>query len=260
MTLFFSICAVVGCTLLFLQTAMQFLGFSFDFFGADAGVGDLHTDVHVDHIDFSHDVPNDVDVGHDIPGDGSADYSDAIQHESMRDVGLHQATPADYDGWNAHHHGDTPRAETNALSRLLAFLSLQTVVAFLAFFGLAGLSGQQAGISLPGSTLIAVLAGLCSMVVLTKIMGLYHQLERNGMVRIQRTVGCAGRVYLRVPGENSGMGKVTVKVQGRTVELKARTRGTMLPTGHPVIVSNILDHQTVEVVSESAVKRTPVAG
>lgn len=258
MSLLFSICAVVGCTLLILQTLMQFLGFSFDLFGADVGVGDLHTDIQADHVDFGHDISSDVHGAHDASGDGPADYSDSVQNDAAREVGLHQATPADYDGWNAHHHGDTPRAETNALSRLLAFLSLQTVVAFLAFFGLAGLSGQQAGLSIPGSTLIAILAGLCSMVVLTKIMGLYHKLERNGMVRIQRTIGCPGRVYLRIPGENSGIGKVTVKAQGRTVELKARTRGTMLPTGHPVIVSKVLDHQTVEVISESVVKRTPV--
>lgn len=228
---------------------MQFLGFSFDLFGADSGLGDLNTDSHVDHIDLGHDLSNDVDFGQDLPGDG---LSDSSHHEGARQVGLHQATPADYDGWNNHHLQETSKAETNSLSRLLAFLSLQTVVAFLAFFGLAGLSGQQAGLSIPGSTLIALLAGLCSMIVLTKIMGLYHQLERNGMVRIQRTVGCPGRVYLRIPGENSGCGKVTVKVQGRTVEFLARTRGTMLPTGHPVVVSNVVDHQTVEVVSKSA--------
>ena len=246
MTLFFTICAVIGCTLLLLQTAMQLVGFSFDLFGADAAAGDLSTDIPTDH----------AGAGFDASGDmGSVDYADGSGHDGSRTVGLHDATPADYDGGNVHHGGDTSRVESHALSRLLAFISLQTIVAFLAFFGLAGLSSQQAGMSVPASGLAALLAGVCSMVVLTKIMSLYHKLERNGMVRINRTVGCPGRVYLRIPGENSGFGKVTIKVQGRTVELKAQTRGELLPTGKSIIVSNVLDHQTVEVVAAATAER-----
>jgi hypothetical protein len=87
--------------------------------------------------------------------------------------------------------------------------------------------------------------GLLSMLILSKVVQGFRRLHQDGGLRLRRAVGCPGRVYLRIPGEGSGEGKVTIVLQGRTVELKARTNGPLLKTGAEVVVTHLLDNQTV---------------
>lgn len=197
----FILCALVGCTLLVLQTVMQLVGLGHD------AAGDVGMDV-------------DTGGGHSAGGVEQHHYAGTTQH-----------------------HGSTP------LPKIVQFLSYQTIVAFLAFFGLGGLAASQAQIPPAGSGILAVTAGLLSAVVITYVLKGFRKLQRDGTVRIHRALDCPGRVYLRIPGEESGVGKVTVTVQGRTVEMLAKTKGPLLPTGTAVVVVDILDQQTVEVAA-----------
>lgn len=220
MATLFSICAVIGCTLLMLQTLMQILG-------------------------LSHDLGGDIGVDH-APAHGGADFSSDVDSPDAPDSSDHDLPdPGDV---TVHHSG-------TALGRLVEFLSFQTIVAFLAFFGLIGLAAQQSGASNIGAGLAGMLAGGASMVIISKVLKLYRKLERDGTVRIARAVGCPGRVYLRIPGKNEGNGKVTIKIQGRTMEYKARTEGETIPTGASIVVTRVIDHQTLEV----ALQEAPVA-
>jgi len=73
------------------------------------------------------------------------------------------------------------------------------------------------------------------------------QLKADGTQRIDRAVGNTGTVYLSVPANQEGTGKVTVKVQNRTVEYLAVTRHQALATGTPVQVVAVVGPDTVEV-------------
>ena len=68
-------------------------------------------------------------------------------------------------------------------------------------------------------------------------------------MHIGRAVGTTGTVYLSVPGKNGGAGKVTVKVQNRTVEYQAVTSQETLATGTAVQVIAVVGPDTVEVIS-----------
>ena len=68
-----------------------------------------------------------------------------------------------------------------------------------------------------------------------------------GQPRPRNALGQSARVYLRIPGHNSGFGKVTVKVQGRTAEFNACTPGSELPTGALVKIARMSTPDTFEV-------------
>jgi len=79
-----------------------------------------------------------------------------------------------------------------------------------------------------------------------------RRLESDGSIVVERAVGTAGTVYLTVPPGESGVGRVQLALQGRTVELRAVTRErSPIPTGSPVVVVGIVDGDTVEVIPTS---------
>jgi hypothetical protein len=136
--------------------------------------------------------------------------------------------------------------------QLARYITLQTLVAFFTFFGLGGWAALEAGRSNAAAVLFAFTTGVAFMFGVGYAFGSLRKLEQAGNECIRRTVGCRGRVYLRIPGEHSGVGKATITSQGRTIELKARTPGPELKTGSTIQVSKVLDWQTVEVVPVSS--------
>ena len=152
----------------------------------------------------------------------------------MHDVDLH-----DVDGHGIEDHG-------HGTSWFLGVLSIRTITAALAFFGLVGIATSE---SLPpySGFLLAVAAGGCAMVLMAWLMRSLHRLKSEGNVQIENAVGQMATVYLTVPGSKSGAGKITVKVQDRTMEYQAMTAGDALPTGTPVMIVGVMAPDMLEV-------------
>lgn len=134
-------------------------------------------------------------------------------------------------------------------SAFFGLLSIRSIVAAIAFFGLSGLAAQAA--DLPDLTAlgVAAAAGFFSMWVVAVTMRAISQLRAEGTVEIANTIGLSAQVYLRIPPNQTGAGKVTVEIQGRTTEFLAKTTNqTELPTGSHVTIVRVLDGETVEVV------------
>ena len=74
-----------------------------------------------------------------------------------------------------------------------------------------------------------------------------QSLQAEGTVRILGSVGQHGNVYLRVPANRSGSGKIQFNLQNRTMEYLAVTAGPELPTGTKVVVVAVVDPTTLEV-------------
>ena len=92
-------------------------------------------------------------------------------------------------------------------------------------------------------------AGFVSLYIVAWLMSLIHKLDSSGNLKMRNAVGQSGKVYLKIPGELSGTGKVTITVQNRSVECKAVTAGNEIPTGAPIRVKRLRGADTVEVVS-----------
>jgi hypothetical protein len=126
-------------------------------------------------------------------------------------------------------------------------LSLRTIAAALTFFGLGGLASYYGGLQPGYCILIAVGSGALAMYLVAYVMRMLSRLRSDGSVRIENAVGTTGTVYLRIPGNRAGAGKVTLVVQGRTVECQAITGQDAIPTGARVRVVALAGPDTVEV-------------
>lgn len=126
-------------------------------------------------------------------------------------------------------------------------LSFRTVVAFIAFFGVGGMASLQGGLPDAVTILIATVCGGFAFWITGFVMSQLHRLQSSGNVNLQNALGIEAKVYLRIPAERGGEGKITVPVQGRSVEARAFTRGPELPTGALCRVVAVHDTSTVEV-------------
>jgi membrane protein implicated in regulation of membrane protease activity len=152
-------------------------------------------------------------------------------------------------GLEIDHVGDLDHADAGQSNLFFGILSFKTLTAFLAFFGLSGLACEELGLeSEPLILAISTTAGLSSAVVVAMLMRLLVGLQSSGTLDLRRAIGKTAKVYLRVPGQMSGSGKIHVIVDGREVELNAMTRGDEVPTGALVEVVQRLDGATFEVM------------
>lgn len=129
----------------------------------------------------------------------------------------------------------------------MGLLSVRSVASFLTFFGLVGLWGHQRDWTPAASAGAGLLAGLAMMVLVAWVMVQYRKLDSSGNVDPDGAVGGTAVVYLTVPGEGSGRGKITVSLQGRTHEFQATTTGPALATGAEVRVLRRVSSDTFEV-------------
>jgi hypothetical protein len=158
-------------------------------------------------------------------------------------IGGDHADPGHHDFGHAHDaahdHGDG--------NWFLGLLTFRSVCAAVAFFGLGGLTAGYYGLPDTARMAAAALSGFAALYLVATLMKMLYRLKADGAVRIGHAVGRTGTVYLRVPGQKAGPGKVTLNLQNRTVELEAFTAADELPTGTPVRVVAVLGPSSVEV-------------
>jgi len=126
-------------------------------------------------------------------------------------------------------------------------VSLRTVVAGIAFFGLGGLAGLTGGTSPAVSLLIAVVSGLTALYAVYYLYWSAARLKEDGSLSEKTLVGATGSVYVRIPPAGTGAGKVLVCQQGRTAEYEAVTAEDELKASTPIVVVRIISSTTVEV-------------
>ena len=132
-------------------------------------------------------------------------------------------------------------------SWLFGVISFRTIVAALAFFGLAGLAARAAGLSLPLTLAVAIGAGLAAMYGVYFLFDSMKKLSAEGTVHIRQALGKHGTVYITIPAEESGAGKIQLNLQNRTMEYMALTAGQAIAPGAKVIVTDIVTSDTVAV-------------
>ncbi|HMF17267.1 MAG TPA: hypothetical protein VKE98_08685 [Gemmataceae bacterium] len=137
----------------------------------------------------------------------------------------------------------------------LSMLTIRTLSAALAFFGLAG-SAASHHLEPLQALGIAILAGAVAFFFVGWMLRLLTKLNVDGSARIERAVGSRGTVYLSIPAARAGVGKVHVSLLNRTHEYKAITsKEESLPTGAKIVVVSIVSADTVEVAPFSETER-----
>lgn len=219
MSTVFLFCAVIGGTFLACQIIMTLLGMG----------GDGHVDVSGDMGDVG---DLDLDVGGDVHVDAGGDVSHV-------DVSSDAHGGGDHGGGDGNGHDDS--------TSNFRVISFRTGVAGLTFFGLGGLAADATNAPPVMVWGVAIGCGAAAIYAVYWMFRLLYTLKNDGTIHITNAVGCLGTVYLRVPGNNSGAGKIHVCVQSRTAEYLAMTEGELLPTGTKIVVVDVLTPSTVQV-------------
>ena len=109
-------------------------------------------------------------------------------------------------------------------------LTFQGIMAFLMFFGLAGLYVTKSGGGRSPAILAGGAAGGLSMYATGKLFELFVNLQQDGTMELSEAIGAKGQVYLRIGDD--GVGQVTVEVNEAQRTFNAKSEdGTGIATG-----------------------------
>lgn len=218
--------AVPATLILILQTLLLLFGLH----GSSSdGDGDVDTD-----LDGDLDSDLDADLDADLDGDG---FPDA-------DVDADADGDADGDGDTA---GDV-QSGGHGLFEGLKILTLRGVVAFLAIFGWGTLWLLRLGLHFLLALFLGVAMGTWAMVLVALLLRVALRLQDDGTIQPQNALGLSGTVYLTLPAQRRGAGKVNVLVQDQLTEFVAVTDDLQsIPTGAEVVVVGLSGRSTLVV-------------
>ena len=191
----------------------------------------------------------DSDVGHDVGADVDTDVGGA-DFDSGADLGGHDMGGHDLGGHDAGHGHDA--AHTGAGIRLF---TVQTIVSFLVTFGWSGVAFGSSEMPWWLAFILAFVIGAVTLFGMAKLMQVMMKLQSSGNIDLTNAVGLSGEVYIPVPANEGGMGKVNITVQGRYGEYNAVTKGPeLLKTGMFVKVVEVRGN-TLVVEKEASEKK-----
>lgn len=133
-------------------------------------------------------------------------------------------------------------------SWLFGVLSFRTLITGAAFFGVAGRAATASGLSNGMALIVASGFGLAAMYGMYWLMQGISGLASSGNQRISSALGRRATVYLPIPADRAGAGKIQISMQNRIVELQAVTdEPDRLITGETVEVVAITGSDQVRV-------------
>ncbi|MCL2772929.1 MAG: hypothetical protein FWD71_06230 [Oscillospiraceae bacterium] len=208
-TIFFVI-AASSTIILIIQTILAVVGFGHndsDIGGDHDGGGDIHAD-----------VPH--DIAHDVHFDHSHDGGGHVPHDT------------DNTGPNsAASHYDANGLQLFTIRGIMAFLMVGSWVGFL-----TARTGTNEFIAL----LLAIVSGAIALFFMAKLLQFLMGMQEDGTTNVKNALGQVGQVYIRIPAEEKGVGKVNVTVQEKLCEFDAVTeKDEILQTGEMVYVTDI---------------------
>ena len=109
-----------------------------------------------------------------------------------------------------------------------------------------GLMAYSWGLTHPFfAVLIGILVGSLFVAVNIGMLALLSMVKHEGNVHLEGAIGEEARVTLTVPEGRSGVGKVSLSLQGRFKEYHAVTDGRELQRNSPVTVVDVSGSQLV---------------
>ena len=94
--------------------------------------------------------------------------------------------------------------------------------------------------------LISALVGVALVVMVMYLFKWLNSMQQTGTIDVFKlAAGCQGKVYLSIPGERKGAGKVQVTINNSVREYDALTDGDTLPTGTDIKVVEAINESTV---------------
>ena len=139
---------------------------------------------------------------------------------------------------------DAPDAAAHGTGQGL--LTFRNFVNFFLGFGWCALLLRSSISSTPLLLVISVVIGLALVVLVMLLFKWLGGMQQAGNINVFKSaVGCEGKVYLSIPGERGGSGKVQITINDAVREYEAVTDGPKLTTGTAIRVVEVLSADTL---------------
>lgn len=130
----------------------------------------------------------------------------------------------------------------------LRMFTVRGMVAFFSVGGWAGISAIKLGANHLVATIIALVMGIAALFLVALFFKLIPRIQHNGTMRLSNAVGSIGEVYITVPANGEGSGKINVILQSQLSELTAVTYADRaLRYGEKVRVTGTIGENTLVV-------------
>ena len=184
-----------------------------------------------------------------VAGDGGFDINTDVDVDVPGDVG---DASLDLDT------GHDPSAvhDVNHAGGGMNLLTFRNLINFLLGFGWAAILLQDSIPSLPLRLVVAILVGLFLVAAVMLIFKWLTGMQESGTINVYKSaVDCQGTVYLTIPGERAGEGKVQITINNSVREYAALTDGPTLKTGTRIRVVDVVSASTllVEEINSSII-------
>jgi hypothetical protein len=152
------------------------------------------------------------------------------------------------------HHHDSPNADTDVTGDTgipFQFLTVKNLVTFFTIFGWAGIAALDSGLSETAAAIIATGSGILMMLVMATVFYMLAKASADGTMKFEKAVGHSCEVYLVIPRNRKGMGKVQIKIQKSLRTLEAITDDEQdIATNSIVKVTGIVNENVLLVTAK----------
>ena len=140
----------------------------------------------------------------------------------------------DTDAGTDHHDGDEGGE--------FQIFTIKNFIVFFTVLGWGGLGFLGMGFGNILSLVFASVIGFMAMLLMAFILYSMSRMVDSGTLKMRNAIGRNGEVYLRIPGNKSGVGKISLNVQGSVRELDAITTDAQdIPSGSLVMVVDVIN-------------------
>lgn len=124
--------------------------------------------------------------------------------------------------------------------------TFRNLINFLLGFGWSMILLQDSISSTALLLIISVIVGLALVAIVMYLFKWLSGMQQSGNIDVYKSaVGCQGKVYLTIPGERQGEGKVQITINNAVREYSALTDSDTLKTGTPIKVLEVLSPSTL---------------
>ena len=161
-------------------------------------------------------------------------------------VGMHTEGDFDHDAGEIHDGTSDSHIDGIDDHNGLSLISVRGIVAFFSIGGWTGVVCDKAGLPVALSILISTMSGLLALIGVAVLFKYAMRLQENGNLNINNAIGLTGKVYIPIPPNGLGHGKITVLMQERYVEIDAITSDNeIIKTDTLINIVSTIDDQTV---------------
>ena len=156
------------------------------------------------------------------------------------------AGPSDIGDGSVDVGADVETGESGHRGTGMNLLTFRNFINFLIGFGWTAILLKDSIPSTGLRMLIAILVGVVLVAIVMLLFKWLTDMQQSGNINVFKSaVDCEGSVYLTIPGERAGEGKVQITINNAVREYAALTDGPTLKTGTRIRVVDVVSATTL---------------